>query len=455
MKHTLFIIFIAFLGMSFQKSETTQSVRLSGQIKNGANLTLKINALTNTYSKTISLDDLGNFKDDLNLSEGHYMLYDSQNITYIYVENSKVINLSYDIEAYNKTLHFEGDNTSINSYLAQKRIEENKLSGEKIDPYSLNKNDYYQRQRAIQIGLQNFLINYPNLPKSYIEKEKRNIEYTFIYKSIDYENYRANKVNQSQGLDSINFKFNIDYNREDDYKFSYPYYRLVYLHYKNEAKILSKLTSIPEDVAMLQVLQKASNPYIKNSILYSEAKLGIHFTSDIEAYYNAFTNSSTNSEQIAEITKSYNELRTVSKGTLSPKFTNYEMYSGGTTSLDDLKGKYVYIDIWATWCGPCKYELPFLKKIEEQYHNKNISFVSISVDRLKDREKWKAMIAKDDLKGIQLLADRDFESEFIKSYFIKGIPKFILIDPDGKIVSPNAPRPSNEELSKLLDSLNL
>jgi hypothetical protein len=70
------------------------------------------------------------------------------------------------------------------------------------------------------------------------------------------------------------------------------------------------------------------------------------------------------------------------KGAPSPKFTNYENYNGGTTSLDDLKGKFVYIDVWATWCGPCKVEIPHLKEVEKEFHDKNIAFVSISVDKI-------------------------------------------------------------------------
>ena len=139
-------------------------------------------------------------------------------------------------------------------------------------------------------------------------------------------------------------------------------------------------------------------------------------------------------------------------GKPSPTFTNYQNFKGGTTSLKDFKGKYVYVDIWTTWCGPCITEIPYLKAIEKAYHDKNIAFVSISIDYKQDFDKWKKMVEKKELTGTQLFADKDFRSPFIKAYRIADIPHFILIDPEGKVVSANAPRPSKkEELRALLD----
>ncbi|MEJ2114110.1 MAG: TlpA disulfide reductase family protein [Flavobacteriaceae bacterium] len=151
------------------------------------------------------------------------------------------------------------------------------------------------------------------------------------------------------------------------------------------------------------------------------------------------------------------------EGMPSPTFENYENHKGGTTSLSDLKGKYVYVDVWATWCGPCKREIPSLKKVEEAYKDKNIAFVSISVDAPKRHggsvekayDAWKKMVTEKELGGVQLLADKDYESDFMKAYKIRGIPRFMLIDPEGNIVSADAPLPSSERLIKLLYSLNI
>lgn len=138
--------------------------------------------------------------------------------------------------------------------------------------------------------------------------------------------------------------------------------------------------------------------------------------------------------------------------TAAPNFV-YENHKGGTTSLESLKGKYVYIDVWATWCGPCRAEIPFLKELEKSYHGKNIEFVSISVDVDKDHEKWKTFVTEKALGGTQLFADKNWNSDFIKAFGIESIPRFILIDPKGVVIDADAARPSNPKLKTQLDGL--
>ena len=150
------------------------------------------------------------------------------------------------------------------------------------------------------------------------------------------------------------------------------------------------------------------------------------------------------------------------KGTVSPTFSNYENHKGGTTSLSDFKGKYVYIDIWATWCGPCKVEIPYLKKLESKYHDRNIEFISISVDddrRSGTMEKahnaWKKMVTEKELTGVQLFTGNGWKADFVQDYKVNGIPRFILIAPDGTIVDADAPRPSSKKLIGLFEELGI
>lgn len=145
----------------------------------------------------------------------------------------------------------------------------------------------------------------------------------------------------------------------------------------------------------------------------------------------------------------------LSPGMASPQFTDYLNYEGGKNSLADYKGKYVYIDVWATWCIPCIVEMPYMIEVEKEYEGKNIHFIGLSIDRKKDEDKWRKMIVDKELIGTQLLADNEIDSQFIQDYYIQGIPRFILLDPEGNIVTYDAPRPSEPRLKELFNSLNI
>ena len=96
--------------------------------------------------------------------------------------------------------------------------------------------------------------------------------------------------------------------------------------------------SIESDLAYLTTIAGIKNEVIKNKLLFDDAKYGITYTNDLEAYYLLFSKNSTNEENNKKITKDYNNLKSLAKGSPSPSFTAYEDNAGGTKSLEDLKG---------------------------------------------------------------------------------------------------------------------
>jgi thiol-disulfide isomerase/thioredoxin len=222
----------------------------------------------------------------------------------------------------------------------------------------------------------------------------------------------------------------------------------------NENNFLAAETLKEEDPAAFEPMMKAENVEVLNVEVakYKEsifATLPQGLDAGFVAKYK--TDVENGMKGMVQYLSAAFELKKMA-GSESPTF-KFENHKGGFTSLKDLKGKYVYVDVWATWCGPCRKEIPFLQKTEEAYHGKNVEFVSISVDVMANKAKWNQFVIDNKLGGIQLLADNDFRSEFVQGYKINAIPRFILISPDGKIVNADAPRPSDSELVTLLDSL--
>jgi thiol-disulfide isomerase/thioredoxin len=125
--------------------------------------------------------------------------------------------------------------------------------------------------------------------------------------------------------------------------------------------------------------------------------------------------------------------------------------AGKMVSMKDFKGKVVLIDVWATWCGPCKAQMPFLKEIEEEYaQNKDIVFVGVSLDKMEAHQKWLDMVKEKQLGGVQLIDD--WGKAFGRKYQLTAIPRFMLIDRQGKWIEIRCPKPeAKEDLKKYID----
>jgi len=145
-------------------------------------------------------------------------------------------------------------------------------------------------------------------------------------------------------------------------------------------------------------------------------------------------------------------IKTFEPGTPGVNFT-FKDINGKDVSFSDFKGKYIYIDFWATWCSPCKREIPYLKKLEEKFHGKDIVFMSVSLDKPKVHKSWKKFVKDEGLTGVQLFSTNAFDTPVAKDYKINSIPRFMLFDREGKVIDTDAKRPSNKELETQLKNL--
>ena len=169
---------------------------------------------------------------------------------------------------------------------------------------------------------------------------------------------------------------------------------------RKSSELLRNGHALNQRFAELDFISSVKNDTIRENLLYRFAEMGLSvLKSNKKEFFEKYlklSNDDNYKEKIGEVYKSATRLY---PGNYSPNFENYLNYNGGSTSLDDLKGKYVYIDIWATWCGPCMIQIPYLKEFESKYENCNIEFVSISIDNVSDYNKWNKMIAEKEYRG--------------------------------------------------------
>jgi thiol-disulfide isomerase/thioredoxin len=124
---------------------------------------------------------------------------------------------------------------------------------------------------------------------------------------------------------------------------------------------------------------------------------------------------------------------------------------GKVVKFSDFRGKVVVVDVWATWCGPCKTELPHLKKLKEEMIGKDVIIIGYSIDEQKNIEKWRQFVKDEGLTGVQIIGPDGFKSPVCVEYKINAIPRFMVFDKEGNIVSIDSPRPSNPELKRLIE----
>ena len=396
---------IALLALLFACEKTDPNlVAISGKITNPIGKSISFSNQDTSYSTTTNED--GTFSISFLLDSATYLNFEhGVERTAMYIKPGNKINLTIDTELFDETIQYEGSMES--SFLAKKYLieEENDFWGETY--YISTANEYKESLEQFKSVLIN---SFGEITDSvFINNEIEDINEMIDYfikrqsKLSDYsKNIREYMWKTSKLSRNYNFYSAIDSLNMEQFNTMLDGYSSEFL------SLLSKVTDAEFIVEAKEKIKKTANRW-------SERK-------------GAVDNMPQKGEPAIDfsyIDKDENEL-----------------------SLSSFKGSLVYVDVWATWCGPCKSEIPSLQKLEEEYHGKNITFLSVSVDT--DKEAWLKMVEEKELGGVQLWANG--WSQITKDYAIFGIPRFMLFSTEGNVISTDSPRPSSEEIRPLLDA---
>ena len=393
----------------------------------------------------------GTFRDTIReIGDNHfYYIVENPAIqTPLYLAKGTNIELTLN-EELSKTI-VAGTETKQTQYL----IERNAFIADKIN--GADSNLFGQKPQEFKENVKSYFAELENKLKAYgfdqefIDNQKKWMKYKFVEYLTIYPTYHMYTSGNEAILpdDFYTEREGIDYDNAQEFKTVDTYRDLVRTKYYTIIKNPNDAQNINQFISEVNALKSDNIRADLARELLSLISPGNPLNKEI---YDFVSKNLIDEKLKEKAKKTYETALKLSVGNPSPKFSNYESFEGNNVSLDDFKGKVVYIDVWATWCMPCRREIPALKELEKKFHGKEVAFISISIDENKDE--WKEFVKNEDLKGVQLYADKNFDSQFIQDYAIRQIPTFLLIDKEGKIVNADAPRPSSEEISGILEGL--
>lgn len=356
----------------------------------------------------------------------------------VYLEPGKDFTATWDMTPSGLEISFEGEGGDINSFINSKELKIPVMSDFNLpEEEFMEKMDQYVAENYKKLESKGF-------DKAFVEKEKQRINYD-VY-GILWQYARRQAVSDAFYAKIKGLMVEEPWMLQLASYSNYMQGAVNTLALKGEDEL-----SIPVHERVMRqlnyTLENIKEPKIKEYLIASFAydyvdSEGVDEAEDIN---KIFEENVTDPQMRAAYRKIYDEGSMITKGKKSINF-KYKDINGKEVSLDDLKGNLVYIDVWATWCGPCREEIPHLQKLEEMFKDMKIKFVSISTDQNKDA--WEKMVREEKLGGIQLHAGTD--ESFVKAYRINGIPRFILLDQEGRILEANMSRPSKEETVQYL-----
>lgn len=478
MKHITSILLITAL-LASCKPEPKVTCLISGTVKNATDKEIKLTV--GTKVDTLKLNADGTFSKEISVTKpSDAVLQGTKLYAALFLSPGKDLAITVDALDFNKDLTFTGTLAAENEFIVKKSEGEQamyeRLNAAYRSPFTPA--DFKRIRDSIRLADLDFLAKYTSpkgkLDPAFTDRQKTVIEFAY-YGDLNNYPMMAGYYNTDKPEIPENWYSFLDGVVLDNPSLLDISEARYFIQSYVSAQAV-KASGVPQEKAYNNPeVRKATFKYLNENFKNPE-------------FYNLFAFESLKGtidsqgpagleEQIADyMAKSTDEANkkalkdmvdgwaTMAAGQPAPVF-NLPDIDGKMVSLTDFAGKYVFIDYWATWCGPCKAEIPSYKKLIEDYTGKNIVFISISVD--KDKAAWEKMVKEgipevDPETGKPAVPAKMIAMSWLqlhdavkynKIWLVKFIPTFVLIDPMGKIVNSRAERPSNPDLRKVIDAL--
>ncbi|MEM9022900.1 MAG: TlpA disulfide reductase family protein [Bacteroidota bacterium] len=472
MKHYLLAFpLLAFIGCApdstdnaSAENEVNNTVILNGTLANHTGGLVKLYNPEGEVADSAELSEQGDFALQFEVEEPGYYRFKYKEYATLYLNGGDSLHMTLDMAEFDESLTFSGRGAGPSQYIIARLLLEEGMSSNLRELLALEVEEFITKTDSTRLAydqhLEQYTKDYPNLDADFLFMEQARNVYDWAYNRQLYPQYHARFAQkESYEAPADYFTFAEELNLEDERYLklgSYNKYVTALVEKAAQDKYADNEEFQAQDHWQLHaqfemVPTVVTNQTIREKFLFDMLHNQIRYQGieNLQALVDAYHAQSQDAENKATIDKVYGEWQALVAGNEAPDFEAVDT-EGNAVKLSDLRGKYVYIDAWATWCGPCKAEIPHLEKLQEEFTGKNITFVSVSIDDTK--EPWDEWMAEKEMGGTQLFVDGAWKSPFARAYLIRSIPRFLLIDPQGKIIDSNAERPSGD-IAKVLAEL--
>ncbi|MBL7930781.1 MAG: redoxin domain-containing protein [Bacteroidia bacterium] len=453
------IRFFLLLNLMSIMTVSAQRAVLSGNITNA-----KVDFVKAGYRKSLvgyddnekdfRIDKKGNFKIvlDLKKEESISITIDEQ-YTKLYLQPGDSMHVKIDYSDFDNSLIYSGRNSEKNMFL--KDFNNRFVYGHEQEVYQRLANsktiDFRDYCDSLLVEKKKFLYSWKgtsDLDKHFISIFSEDLDYENASLKLSYPGMWSyfRKFNDSvPEMPYSYFSFIADIPQKPagapishkyfEYASSLVENALFNFHHRYNLRLTAK-----EQVAIARTILKNEEVFKAYEALTVLNSLENRKFKEAENFYLDYVKENPNSPYLEKLKETYLKIERLSPGKPAPGFALMDE-KGKERKLEEFKGKIIYLDFWASWCGPCIRELPFSKKLKTDFEGKDVVFLNISID---DNEKsWKDALQKHGMSGVNLLAPT-FNNKICEAYNVVGIPAYFLINRDGTIYDNNPPRPSDE-----------
>ena len=425
----------------------------SGNIKNCTDKVVIVSNYNSTMREEFPIDSSGYFKAKVSVSkDGYYFFKIGRPYAKVRFKKGKDVHVNLDANDFFKSRNFSGELKVENNFNVKKSALRSTLIGDSKDYFVVPLDEFLPKIKKTKDEVFS-LIEKSRLSLKDKELEKRIAKYDYLQTYNNYQKFYSYHKKSKADLPDDYYEPIIGMDLDDDemFRHSSAYRNLIIATFRQSSSLAMSSDSTISLIEFVKnrisgIKSVYTREQFASMLLRNMKQDNINIHEDYQEILPLFTTDRMKN-RLSE--KYQSALETVS-GKKSIDF-NYEDFSGGQKTLNDLKGKIVYIDVWATWCGPCLKEIPSLKVLVNEYSDKKIEFVSISIDHKKDYEKWREMVSEKNVGGLQLYDSEGLNSSFMKAFNVGLIPRFIMLDEEGKIITSNAPRPSSDDVRSFIN----